>query len=525
MTLTLRIANRDRLENGSPTELVLNNRGAIIGRSLTCEWSLPDDSRTLSGRHCEIQSRSDEYFLIDVSTNGTFLGDSEERLSGSHRVRPGDRFRMGPYLVEARLSGRALDRYQAEVSAQEAARRGPGWSDWEDVPGAARQSPPPLPAAGTSINGNDAWDMPTASRDAISPWADRAETGPRQATADEIFDSFAARNQVDWASASWSVEPGFDPFATGPADGDQGFAPLDPAQPDLAPIAAAAPARDPFGGPLGTTMPESGAGIPAPETSWPDPSPAPPAAGAALDPFPALDPQAQDGVSARSDVTQPTTLPDRAPRADPIAPPTATPTQPPLGADSNALYAALLGELGVASSAITTSPEDAGARTGRMLRRLLAGLMVLLEARARAKDEMGASATQLRFDGNNPLKFARNVDQALQMMLNPALRGYMESEQAIEDSFRDLQAHQIATLKAMQGALRETLDRFSPTSIKERAGAAGFLKTVLPGQREAALWKAYEKQFSGVAEGSAEAFLEVFSKEFRRAYEEAARGD
>lgn len=160
-----------------------------------------------------------------------------------------------------------------------------------------------------------------------------------------------------------------------------------------------------------------------------------------------------------------------------------------------------------------------------MLRRLLAGLMVLLEARARAKDEMGASATQLRFDGNNPLKFARNVDQALQMMLNPALRGYMEAEQAIEDSYRDLQAHQIATLKAMQGALRETLDRFSPTAIKQRAGAEGFLKKVLPGQREAALWKAYEKQFSGVAEGSAEAFLEVFSKEFRRAYEEAARSD
>lgn len=189
------------------------------------------------------------------------------------------------------------------------------------------------------------------------------------------------------------------------------------------------------------------------------------------------------------------------------------------------MFGALLGALGVASAQVDISPDEAAAKAGRMLRHLLAGLMVLIEARARAKDEMGASATQLRFDGNNPLKFARNVDQALQMMLNPPMRGYMEAEQAIEDSYRDLQAHQIATLKAMQGALRQTVDRFSPASIKERTTQSGMLSKVLPGQREAALWKAYEKQFSGVAEGSAEAFLEVFSKEFREAYEDAVQTD
>lgn len=169
------------------------------------------------------------------------------------------------------------------------------------------------------------------------------------------------------------------------------------------------------------------------------------------------------------------------------------------------------------------SPEESAAKAGRMLRHLLAGLMILLEARARAKDEMGAAGTSLGFDGNNPLKFARNVDQALQMMLNPRLRGYMEAEDAIEEAYRDLQAHQIATLKAMQGALRETLNRFSPAAIKARTKQEGLLAKVLPGQREAALWKAYEAQFSGVAEGSAEAFLEVFSREFRKAYDEASQ--
>jgi type VI secretion system protein ImpI/type VI secretion system protein len=45
---------------------------------------------------------------------------------------------------------------------------------------------------------------------------------------------------------------------------------------------------------------------------------------------------------------------------------------------------------------------------------------------------------------------------------------------------------------------------------------------ILPGARDAALWKAYEKEFGGVAHGSDEAFMDMFAKEFRRAYEEMA---
>ena len=98
-------------------------------------------------------------------------------------------------------------------------------------------------------------------------------------------------------------------------------------------------------------------------------------------------------------------------------PPLPEPAVPP-HARPDAVFGALLGELGVPASQIKLKPEESAAKTGRMLRHLLAGLMILLEARARAKDEMGAAGTALGFDGNNPLKFARNVDQALQMMLN-----------------------------------------------------------------------------------------------------------
>lgn len=160
---------------------------------------------------------------------------------------------------------------------------------------------------------------------------------------------------------------------------------------------------------------------------------------------------------------------------------------------------------------------------GNLLRRLVAGMVVMLEARARAKSQLGAQGTSLEFDGNNPLKFARTPEQALEQLLNAPQRGFMDSERAVEDAFKDLQAHQMATLKAMQGALRATLDRFSPRAIRARAEQGGILSRILPGARDAALWAAYEKEFSGVAHGSDEAFMEVFAKEFRKAYEEIAR--
>jgi type VI secretion system FHA domain protein len=110
----------------------------------------------------------------------------------------------------------------------------------------------------------------------------------------------------------------------------------------------------------------------------------------------------------------------------------------------------------------------------------------------------------------------------LTQLLNPPERGFMAPERAVDDTFQDLQAHQMATLAAMQGALRSTLDRFSPEAIRQRAETRGVLAKILPGARNAALWEAYEREFEGVAKGSDEAFMDVFAKAFKAAYDKAS---
>jgi len=185
-------------------------------------------------------------------------------------------------------------------------------------------------------------------------------------------------------------------------------------------------------------------------------------------------------------------------------------------------WAAFLHAAGLQASDMKAAPAEALATAGTLLKRLIGGMVVMMEARAKAKAQLGAQNTSLSFEGNNPLKFARSADKAMIQLLNPPERGFMGSERAVEDAFRDLQAHQLATLAAMQGALAATLARFSPTAIRGRAETRGLLAKILPTAREATLWQAYEREFEGVARGSDEAFMDVFAKEFRTAYERVA---
>ena len=75
----------------------------------------------------------------------------------------------------------------------------------------------------------------------------------------------------------------------------------------------------------------------------------------------------------------------------------------------------------------------------------------------------------------------------------------------------------IAALSLTNGFTRSLVD------ATLRASPHLSVQPYLPGARDAALWQAYEKEFGGVAMGSDEAFMDVFAKEFRRAYNEQAR--
>ena len=508
MPLTLFIRNADRLDNGSPLSLVLDKRGAFIGRAATTDWCLPDPSLHVSSRHCEVRFSGGNYELIDHSTNGTFLDGQPARLAGPHLISPGDVFRVGQYEIAASLD---------DAAAAQAAERNasPAPADWRGWTGGNDDAAPPASSSswdarptGSAISGTGPMSQnwaapPTAPAPAPTPGASGGWGSP-------------ATPPATPSASGWGT-----PSAPAPEASSGGWgAPAPPAPPPVAEPAQAAGWGVPAPAPL----------KPASDWSSPAAPPPPPAADDIWGKFSESNvvDWARGGFGGPAASPPPAFTPAPPPAAPVPAPqpvanlpgPPPVPTQP---AANGPGLATLAQSAGVNMAKLQSGEAQTLGKAGSLLLRLIAGMVVMLEARARAKSQLGAHGTSLEFDGNNPLKFARTPEQALEQLLNDPQRGFMDGERAIEDAFKDLQAHQMATLTAMQGALRHTLDRFSPRSIRSRAEQGGILSRILPGARDAALWNAYEREFSGVAQGSDEAFMEIFSKEFRRAYEDISR--
>lgn len=105
MPLRLTIENMDRLPDGGPLRVQVESRGLDIGRDQHLDWTLPDPSRHVSSKHCEIRFRDGGYWLHDVSTNGTFVNGAQFRLEAPHLLRSGDRLSIGQYIVAVEVEG------------------------------------------------------------------------------------------------------------------------------------------------------------------------------------------------------------------------------------------------------------------------------------------------------------------------------------------------------------------------------------------------------------------------------------
>src|SRR5690606_34930819 len=76
-----------------------NEQGGTLGRSDSNSWVLPDPDKFLSSCHCEILCDAGRYYILDLSTNGTFLNSSPEPLGKGVKapLNDGDFFEIGDY--------------------------------------------------------------------------------------------------------------------------------------------------------------------------------------------------------------------------------------------------------------------------------------------------------------------------------------------------------------------------------------------------------------------------------------------
>jgi len=487
MTINLRIDNCDALPDGGPLAYSSSKAGFDFGRETHLDWTLPDESRYISGRHCEIRFEQGQYLLYDISRNGTFVNGSQDRVKSPYQLQDGDKIAVGHYIIVVSIEG---------VEAP---------TPQEDLHGAAEQ----MHASGS----DDIWSVggdtpaPISRRDLMPP----KKQGQRA------------------------------------ADFSQQYLDIPQMTPDENYLAATN-SPDPFAVPeTGNGAPESGSPLSAGQPSPPAFAPVPPpsslyedtqASQAGNGPQPGASGNFQSGGSGQSpfqssasneSFAAPAT-PNVAPVAAPVAPvhvpvqsiepavPAAVPSAS--GINDNKLLQQIAAGAGVSvESLLSADLSEVGYEIGAVLRVAVEQMAQLLKARAAAKTMAKSSnRTMISAVDNNPLKFVPTTEEMFEVMFGRRKAGYMGARESFENGFEDLKIHEFATYSAMQKALARLLQDFSPESIEDKLPSSTF------SSKSSKAWDAYVSRWEAMSEPPNEnGALDVFLKHFADAYDEASK--
>jgi type VI secretion system protein ImpI len=492
MTLILTIENEQSLANGAPLSFRLaNKRGLDIGRSANIDWSLPDPTRFISGKHCEVRYRDDGYWLNDLSTNGTFLNHSTRRIQAPHKLRHGDRLTIGSYIIAVAIEADGAapaangPASMEEAAAELASRREPDDRTGAEIvyigaivapkAGAADEKPENLQIA-TPRDG-DAEEARAAasalgflSREFMTPGrlesAEPIPASPSVAVLNEaIFLDATPQETTPRESARTEPEPTVEA-----ASKIAFFAP---------------PANDRAADPLAEQALEAQA--------W-----KPPERGAHAGAC-----QGERQHAANHEPTEAASGKAAAPDFDEFL-------------RHFALGAGLPEHIFARQDGLKVAEE-----LGALMRMSVENLTQLLNARFKAKRfARTSSQTMIQAFDNNPLKFAPTADDALKIMFGPRTSGYLDAKRAFDSAFTDLKTHQVNTFAAMQQAVRMLVEDLDPKAIDQSAGSDKGLSALFGG-RKSRLWDLYLARWQAKTLRHEDGLVDAFMLYFAEFYDQA----
>lgn len=194
----------------------------------------------------------------------------------------------------------------------------------------------------------------------------------------------------------------------------------------------------------------------------------------------------------------------------------------PYGPES--LWRDFLQGAGIEGASLPPAPTPQLLRSiGEMLQIAVGGLQRLVTMRARAKNEMQAGMTMIAPRDNNPLKFSPDEQLALQTLLQPPARGFLDGPTALRNALADLQAHQVGMTAGMRAVLQAVLDRLDPEKLASLQRGRSLFDFLRPARSRARLWDTYLSQYRSLRQEAEDNFQRFFGEMMRQAYEAQMR--
>jgi type VI secretion system FHA domain protein len=490
----------------SRTSHLFTEQGGTFGRADTNTWQLPDPDKFLSSCHCEILWISNAYYLIDRSTNGTFLNGSPEPIGRGvkSRINNGDVFEIGDYhfsvsMADLVTSASPFDDHSLFASP-------PARGVYED-PFDHRSMMDNEPIFAQPLDPLVIWDK-VVKAPALSNSFITNPPNSSSASIDDIFGGERERVQLDFAPVDLSQSM------------DQAMAWPDASRENLIPEDW----EDDFSS-LGTDLFDK-----------------PPAVAAVPIPTPPTMPPTQV-----INVAVPKPRGDRQPLADRLAaiePALAPPPSPveitslsptlmniekvsvvastnqPLASKADSVF---IQALGLDSSRLTESEiTELTTMSGQLMREIVDGMMSVLRSRTSIKNEFRMNVTTIQPVENNPLKFSVSVDDALENMFLKKSNAYKKPVDAFREGFQEIAEHQVAMIGGIRQGFERMMERFNPDNLEKNFNKQG-RSGMIPGMQKAKYWNSYTEYYSGFSDNMESSFQHLFGSDFVSAYEDQLR--
>lgn len=511
MALILTITNQLPTDTDQITSHRFENSGTI-GRSEKCDWVLHDPSRCISGKHASISQRDGVFYIMDTSSNGLCINQSETPLGkgNTSQLNTGDHLRIGQFEITIDIASEEQQHSSSEIKPQPIFEPSPpssadnlGLMDIleqkvDTQPATISTSPAPgaallaeAPALIPEEPQSSSILPPGSSSDHAHPLGAHFSPPPI------IPDNWDFSNNAQAEDAS-SQSP--------PAESlDSPNSPNSLLCEEEGPISPILDVNAPQESIVSPVVSKTGVSKTGTQQKAPD-----------SEPSPAITDKNEEHQQAQ-----------------------------PLG--DQVLLQTLLDAMGINKQELPPDRINAFVNTiGKVVRDTVAGMVTILRARTAIKSEFRIEMTTIKSKENNPLKFSVGTDEALKHMFLNHADGFLSPLQSLHEGFEDIQAHQMAMMAGMQAALKAILKQFDPALLEKIFEHAEdnksplpihshnkanywdscalyyqkLKKNLLPGNKKAKYWKAYAVYYQELMRHIEDDFQTQFGQEFTLIYEE-----
>ncbi len=466
MPLTLTITSYRGAPPSKPASISVEHESISIGRQKGSSLVLNDPENFVSGKHAEIEYRNDGYYITDTSTNHTLIDQPDKQVSKSQMLKGGQ---------SAKLNNNDLltigdYEIQASITSQH------------------------NHAASDDLSYTDGYE----NSESLLKNDNKLDSGSDDPFAVIVTATEENEDLLNQKAQNYNATGDFS-FLDSISDSDQMSADKGLPNPDatdlFADIESAQEDKDNL----------SHANAPAHK---------------ATDDFSFLDSISDsDQMSADKGLPNPDATDLFADIDSAQQPPSISNTE----VDPEHIMNFLKGA-GIANSSITsTINANTFYLIGQLLSRSLQGAIQVLWARSKIKSELGLEVTIVHGRRNNPLKFSPSAQESLIKMLDPQGEAYMPANEAIDEAFSDIGAHEMAVMAGMRSALNDVLKRFNPEYLEQRLQKKSPIGVKIPIHKQAMLWDLFQDLYDEIEKEAQDDFSRLFGRAFAKAYDDHLR--